>query len=924
MALAIAMLGWLLASGLLAMLEPASRAAGALPHVRATGVFHHFIIPFVAAGLCQSSITTLAFRARMGRAAWVWITWSLISFAAALLPPRLASEPLWSLTELALQQGGLALGLALGSMIRPSLTSRLDRMQHALEEITRALVAAATVFIIVLPLSANGRVFDPANAWAFTSFTGYLISVPGQIYLGLKSLILWVPVGMLYALVRKEAQIQRWALAAVLAFLLVGLPLLHPSLRVQDVLEVMSGYWGVAIGAWVGTEIRRTLPVQGAADAAGTAGTFKNDESVISGALGTASATRLGWRLAAILLLLGVGAWSAVFPRWGPLLAGGFAIYALLLWRYRHAWLLVVPAMLPLLNLAPGTGRFFLDEFDLLLLVTVASALWHGSIAAARPTLHRSLGLPLSLFGCSVVISMVIGLLPLSPLDADAFSNYWSHYNSMRVAKGFVWALALLALVLRTLPIDGGFVMRLFVPGMCLGLAGVIVAGLWERALFAGLFDLRVAYRITATFSSMHTGGSEIETYLVTAIPFVWLAFARERPPLVWLGGGAILLLGAYLMVLTIARAGVLALGVALCILIAGAWRAQHRNRNLVAAVASLALMGVGAALVWGISAGYFHKRLAHSEEDLAVRVGHWRQALAMRDRDALTSAFGMGLGRFPEAYLYRSGQRPLPGTYSFPEDSGNPFLRLGGGETLYMAQRVAVAEDHRYTLTLRARTHDANARLGVPLCEKHLLNSARCQWHAMALQADGEWHGQSVTIDSDKVGAGNWFTRRPVELSLFNDTEATRIDIDDVQLVDDGGKPLIHNGDFTAGMDYWFFKTHSHLPWHIKNLFVEILFEQGWLGLVSFVLLLAMLVRHLARGLWHGDPLASVLLASIGGFVTVGLFGSLFDSARIATLFFMLVGLAGTAVPAPMKRAASRREHAIAQSPSHLTQSAA
>ena len=58
-----------------------------------------------------------------------------------------------------------------------------------------------------------------------------------------------------------------------------------------------------------------------------------------------------------------------------------------------------------------------------------------------------------------------------------------------------------------------------------------------SAALFASLVDLTVPYRITATFSSMHTGGSEIETYLVTAIPFVWLAFGREWPAAVRLAG---------------------------------------------------------------------------------------------------------------------------------------------------------------------------------------------------------------------------------------------------------------------------------------------------------------------------------------------------------------------------------------------------
>jgi hypothetical protein len=606
-------------------------------------------------------------------------------------------------------------------------------------------------------------------------------------------------------------------------------------------------------------------------------------------------------RLAAVLLLLGVGAWAWFFPRWGLLVLCGLGFYALLLSRYRHAWLLVVPAALPLLNLAPGTGRFYFDEFDMLMVTTVAMALWHGVGPLPRPTFSRPLGVALTLFGLSIAVSLVIGLLPLSALDANAFTNYLSHYNSLRIAKGFLWILPVLALMRWTLPAAPGEVTRLFVPGMWLGLAGVIAVGLLERWQFGSLVDLTVPYRITATFSSMHTGGSEIETYLVTAIPFVWLAFGKEWPAAVRLAGLGLLALGAYLMTLTIARAGILALGVALCILLLSAWRAAlpKATGTARATVAAFALLGGATVLAVGLSGGYLQKRLANTGEDWAVRVSHWQTALAIRDQDLGTTLFGMGLGRFPEAYLLRSGAASLPGTYGFIDEDGNRFLRLGGGETLYMAQGVPVTEGRHYTLSLRARSSNANARLGVPLCEKHLLNSFRCQWRVVSVPADGSWHTQSITIDTGQVGAGNWFIQRPVELSLYNETEGTLVDVDDVQLQDEAGERLIRNGDFSAGGDYWFFKTHSHLPWHIKNVWVEVLFEQGWFGLISFLLLIAAVVGHLGRAVWRGDRLAGVLLASTGGFLTVGLFGSLFDTPRIATLFFLLVVLAGTAVAA-------------------------
>ena len=900
MTLGIAMLGWLVCAGLLAMFAQVPTVGEA---VEGRGIRFHLgqlLVPLLAGILCQSSASVLSSGSRLRHATGLWAAWTLVGVGAAVIAHQMALQGPWSTFDLVLQQVGLVLGIAFGWLCTPSLALGLGNWLRPWDAITRGIITAVSAAIILVPLAPDASLFDPANGWRIDSLGGYLKALPGQVYLALKPLILWVPLGMLYALAQKQVQIRSWIIAGTLAFLIVGLPLLHGILNVQDVLEILSAYWGIVVGVWLGTQVHRTLPTpEPDGQAAPAVSSEANRGASDSGGPPRVRAGQAVRRIAAVLLLLGVGAWALFFPRWGLLVLCGLGFYALLLWRYRHAWLLVVPAALPLLNFAPGTGRFYFDEFDMLMVTTVAMALWHGVGPLPRPTISRPLGVVLTLFGLSIAVSLVIGLLPLSAFDANAFTNYLSHYNSLRIAKGFLWILPLLALMRWTLPAKPGLVTRLFVPGMWLGLAGVVAVGLWERWLFASLLDLAVPYRITATFSSMHTGGSEIETYLVTAIPFVWLAFGREWPAAVRLAGLALLALGAYLMTLTIARAGVLALGVALSVLVLSAWRTAlpKAKGKWRATVAAIGFLGGAAVLAVGLSGGYLQKRLANTGEDWAVRVSHWQTALAIRDKDFTTTLFGMGLGRFPEAYLLRSGAASLPGTYGFIDEDGNRFLRLGGGETLYMAQRVPVTEGRHYTLSMRVRSGNAKARLGVPLCEKHLLNSFRCEWRLVSVPADGNWHMESITIDTGPVGGGNWFTRRPVELSLYNETEGTLIDVDDVQLQDEAGERLTRNGDFSAGGDYWFFRTHSHLPWHIKNLWVEVLFEQGWFGLISFLLLLAAVVAHLARAVWRGDRLAGVLLASTGGFLTVGLFGSLFDSPRIATLCFLLVVLGGTAV---------------------------
>jgi hypothetical protein len=901
-------LGWLACTGLLAMLGP----TGALSAPGGgEGPLHlgQFVVPPLAGLLWQSSAARLARGSRARHALLLWASWSIVQIAAALVSQRLGLQDPWSALDLLVQQAGLVLGIAAGWLCAPAFASTLLHWPKPLEALTTAAMAALSAAIILIPLAPDTPLLDPSLGWHIASAGAYVKAVPSQIYLALKPLILWVPVGLLFALAQRQMRFRGWVISAAATFVILGLPLLYGMLRVQDLLEVLGAYWGSFAGIWLGTRVAGVLPEASREGAAPPVVSFETglrgaDERLAS----PTRVLRASSRVTALLLLAGVSIGAWFFPRWGPLVLCGLALYALLLLRYRHAWLLVVPAALPLLNLAPGTGRFFFDEFDMLMVTTVAMALWHVGSPLSRARLFRPLAFALALFGLSVITSLVIGLLPLSPLDANAFTNLLSHYNSLRVAKGFLWTLPLLALMLWTLPAQANLVMRLFVPGMWLGLAGVIAAGLWERWLFAGVLDLTAPYRITATFSSMHTGGSEIETYLVAAIPFVWLAFAKEWPVAVRLAGLALVALGAYLMTLTVSRGGVAALGVALAVLLFSGLRAAPAKAKSKwgAALAAIAFLGGVMILAVGPGGGYWQKRLASSGEDWDVRVSHWLKALAIRDPGVGTTLFGMGLGRFPEAYLYRSGAASLPGTYGFVNEDGNPFLRLGGGETLYMAQRVAVRAGARYTLSLRVRSSHADAHLGVPLCEKHLLNSFRCQWLVFSVPGDGDWHAQSFTIDTGLVGEGNWLTRRPVDLSLYNETEGARIDIDDVQLRDESGAQLVRNGDFSLGGDYWFFKTHSHLPWHIKNLWVEVLFEQGWFGLLSFLLLLAVLLAHLGRAVRHGERLAAVLLASTSGFLAVGLFGSLFDAPRIATLFFLLVILSATAVGADPNRSSA------------------
>ena len=134
------------------------------------------------------------------------------------------------------------------------------------------------------------------------------------IYLALKPLILWVPVGLLYALAQRQAQLTRWTIAGALAFLVVGLPLLHGTLTVQGLLEIVSAFWGIGVGVWLGDGWARHFAQFGHLAPERRPTRILPAANRSAGEAGAGQAAR---RIVAVLMLLGVGVWAWLFPRWG-------------------------------------------------------------------------------------------------------------------------------------------------------------------------------------------------------------------------------------------------------------------------------------------------------------------------------------------------------------------------------------------------------------------------------------------------------------------------------------------------------------------------------------------------------------------------------------------------------------------------------
>ena len=114
-------------------------------------------------------------------------------------------------------------------------------------------------------------------------------------------------------------------------------------------------------------------------------------------------------------------------------------------------------------------------------------------------------------------------------------------------------------------------------------------------------------------------------------------------------------------------------------------------------------------------------------------------------------------------------------------------------------------------------------------------------------------------------------------------------MDLDNVRLLDADGRNLISNGDYSKGSDRWFFTADDHTPWQNWNHLVQLYFDQGWFGIVSFLIFTAYILGVLVWRVVKGDWIAGVSLAGLSSFLSVGIFGFMFDTPRMALIFFLI-----------------------------------
>jgi len=326
--------------------------------------------------------------------------------------------------------------------------------------------------------------------------------------------------------------------------------------------------------------------------------------------------------------------------------------------------------------------------------------------------------------------------------------------------------------------------------------------------------------------------------------------------------------------------------------------------------------LAVVAATVGVFGGGaYMGDRFANRDRDVETRLAHWSLGLNM-----LTTPeewlLGKGLGRFPANYFLAGNLAQHPGDYRLKQEADNSYLTLTGGlhtngfgEIFRVSQRVS-EPGAAATVSALVRAHK-DVVLHFEVCEKHLLYGQGCAGKDFGVKGQPDvWQAIKVTLDGDPPTRGAWYKPRLIAFSVAMDSRGGLADLDNIELNTANGKALLANTDFSAGMAHWFFSSDKHhLPWHIKSVFLNVLFEQGAAGLLVWSLLLLGALLRLAFGQARYHPLAPALAASLVGFAVVGLFDSLLDAPRLGVAFYflLLVALTTTATPST-----SRHSHRL------------
>ena len=218
-------------------------------------------------------------------------------------------------------------------------------------------------------------------------------------------------------------------------------------------------------------------------------------------------------------------------PHIGHIATAYLLVYAIILYFNRKIWPILLLISVPLLNLTPYSGRFAINEFDSLILLSFGLT-WFKQEKPQLPKISSEFILIITL----LVISIISGLMALSSFpgaEEQYLTIYQQPENIWRISKSLVYALLLYLLIHNTEKTEIGLIIRNIALGATASLCTLTLIILWEKGVFyqitsgnsiynilSSALRFSIDYRPTALFTGMHVGGGSIDSYI--AIMFLF------------------------------------------------------------------------------------------------------------------------------------------------------------------------------------------------------------------------------------------------------------------------------------------------------------------------------------------------------------------------------------------------------------------
>lgn len=601
-----------------------------------------------------------------------------------------------------------------------------------------------------------------------------------------------------------------------------------------------------------------------------------------------------GFPLFLSLSSLGAGLFLACAHPVAPLLVTivFLGVFLLFLWQSQLG-LFSLPVFLPLLNFAPWTGWLIVDEFDLLVLAVVAA----GYLRVRRDGATRLYGSAFFLF---TTVALLVARSASDPgvHNLNWFADYTSPLNSLRVGKSLLWVALLIPLLVQTgKNSSANKAIAGFFAACLLGSCGVVLAVFWERAFYPGLLNTSTPYRTVALFWEMHQGGAALDAYLVLIAPLLVWAWrtTASLPGRLFLG--AFILAFVYACLTTFSRGVFGAIAGSMFFLAALlVWRrVKSREATRVFSLTGILiafLVALEIALVLGADS-FMSQRLAANERDFDGRLQHWGQGVGLLKMPK-EWLFGIGLGKLPARLTQKEEGLALPGAFYRHEEAGQHTMLIRGpngannaqelGGLYALSQRVDLIPGQFYRLAMDIRSKQGVEML-VQVCALHLLYPADCQERQFGLNSGG-WQRWASVLSGETFDAPAWRRAGHGVLLLSLLTSGAEVEVANPHLSAGGGN-LLRNAQFLEAGAGWFPMASSYfLPWHIDNLYLEILIETGLVGLILSLGGVLLIVRRLFLAYMRGNALAPYLISCVAGLMALGLLVSVLDMPRAAMLF--------------------------------------